>query len=153
MQGVPRVAPVVVSNDQGAAEWLISVVERVIVPKGEILLAEDFGDLAGQVIGEGETFTFWWRVRAATDVAATYRFRPLFAGSTGVDDDAWEAAAAVVDENGTKQDQFELEPVGPLRPRSPAGCEWACASRCPPAPGRSSWPSPASTRRRPATPT
>jgi hypothetical protein len=149
VQGVPRVAPVVVSNDQGAAEWLISVVERVIVPKGEILLAEDFGDLAGQVIGEGETFTFWWRVRAATDVAATYRFRPLFAGSTGVDDDAWEAGAAVVDENGTKQDQFELEPVDRSDPfsrrvrvgvclRVPSGArsvELALACEYPPASG------------------
>src|SRR4030095_13419923 len=60
----PRVVPLVVSNDLGQAESLISVVKRVVVPKGEIEITEDFGDLAGQVITPGDTLTFWWRVRA-----------------------------------------------------------------------------------------
>jgi hypothetical protein len=114
----PRVVPLVVSNDFGTADWLISVVERVTVPEGEISMAEDFGELAGQVIARGATFVFWWRVRALTDIAATYRFRPLLTGSTGATDAAWASGAAVVDTSGAERDQFELEPADPDDPSS-----------------------------------
>jgi hypothetical protein len=134
----PRVVPLVVSNDLGQAQALISVVKRVVVPQGEIEILEDFGDLAGQVVAGGDTLTFWWRVRAAgTDVAATYRFRPMLAG--GVPDADWPPGT-VVDQRGDEQDQFPLsaDPVRiGLRQQVPAGAESAeVGVRCeyPPAP-------------------
>jgi hypothetical protein len=143
----PRVVPLVVSNDHGQAGSLISVVKRVMVPGGEIEITEDFGDLAGQVVANGDTFTFWWRVRALTDMTARYRFRPMLAGSTGVPDADWPPGA-VVDENEAERDEFELEPDdrrGPLsraariglRQQVPAGAESAelgLACEYPPAP-------------------
>ncbi|RZL85255.1 MAG: hypothetical protein EOP32_00315 [Rhodococcus sp. (in: high G+C Gram-positive bacteria)] len=114
----PRVAPIVVSNDRGVAEWLISVTERVVVPEGEIEFVEDFGDLADQTIDEDETFTFSWQVTAVTDVAASYRFRPVFTGAAGVPDADWESRATVVDDGGAERDTFELRPADPADPAS-----------------------------------
>jgi hypothetical protein len=116
--GAPRVAPIVVSNDHGDAEWLISVVPRVVVPEGEIEIADDFADLAGQIIDENQTYTFGWQVTAVTDVAGTYRFHPVFTGATGGRESDWAGAAVVVDDTGAERDTFRLAPRDPANPAS-----------------------------------
>ncbi|MGY1727851.1 IPT/TIG domain-containing protein [Geodermatophilus sp. SYSU D01062] len=115
---VPRVAPVVVANDRGVAEWLISVVPRIPIPEGTVVFTEDLGGVSELPIEEGDTYTFLWQVEARTDVAATYRFRPVFTGAVGVPVDEWQAAASVVDAAGAADDHFELRPHDPDVPGS-----------------------------------
>jgi hypothetical protein len=108
--GVPRAAALTVTNENGSAEWLLSVVPRRDVPRGKIVMLEDFGDVAQQPLEENQKVTFYWQATAATDRSSTYVFTPVLTASTGVPASQWEAT--VVDAERRAREEFELGPDG-----------------------------------------
>ncbi|MDH3303447.1 MAG: hypothetical protein OES24_23330 [Acidimicrobiia bacterium] len=110
---LPRVAPIVVSNANGTAEWLISVVERVVVPQGEVHFTEDLAHLDGTTITEGDSFDYHWDVELVADVAGQFTFRPVFTNAQGSTVSDWEDGAQVLDDTGAAAGTVTLEPADP----------------------------------------